>query len=213
MAAGQSVADRLTEAALALAGERGWQALSLVDVAKRAELPLLDCYRTMPSKAALLRRLIVAADEAVLQGGVADPEEPPRDRLFDVLMRRFDALQTRRAGTVAILRELPLDPASLVGLLPRLARSFVWMLETAGVSTTGLPGALRVKALGIVYLYALRIWIEDDTPDMARTMAALDKALRCAERLVNRVPAGLHLGASANSTSPIEAEPPSPGLA
>ena len=124
-------------------------------------------------------------------------------------MRRFDALQTRRAGTMAILRELPLDPASLVGLLPRLARSFVWMLETAGVSTTGLPGALRVKALGIVYLYALRIWIDDDTPDMARTMAALDKALRCADGWLTGFPLGF-TSAQAPIYLRIEAEPPSP---
>ena len=188
------VADRLMEAALALVAERGWQALSLVEVAKRAELPLLDCYRIMPNKAALLRRLIVAADEAVLQEGVADPEEKPRDRLFDVLMRRFDALQTRRVGTVAILRGLPLDPTSIVGLLPRLVRSFVWMLETAGVTTNGLSGALHIKVLGIVYLYVLRVWVEDDTPDIARTMAALDKALRCVERLIDRFPSGLHFG-------------------
>ena len=72
MAAGQSVADRLIEAALALAGERGWQALSLVDVAKRAELPLLDCYRALPDKATLLCRLSSPTDEAVLREGVAD---------------------------------------------------------------------------------------------------------------------------------------------
>lgn len=186
----ESVTDRLTEAALTLADERGWQALAMVDVAKRADVPLLDCYRIFPDKAALLCRLLAATDEAVLRDGAADPEEAPRDRLFDVVMRRFDALQARRPGTVAILRDLPFDPASVARLLPRLARSLVWMLESAGVSTIGLPGALRVKGLGVVYLYALRAWIDDDTPDMARTMAALDRALRNAERLARRLPSG-----------------------
>lgn len=184
----ESVIDRLIDAALTLAGERGWQALAMVDVAKRADVPLLDCYRVIPDKGALLCRLLAATDEAVLRDGVADPEEAPRDRLFDVMMRRFDALQTRRTGTVAILRDLLFDPASVARLLPRLARSLVWMLESAGVSTIGLPGALRIKGLGVVYLYALRAWIDDDTPDMARTMAALDRALRNAERLARRLP-------------------------
>ena len=79
MAAAECVADRLTQAALALAGERGWQALSLVDVAKRAELPLLDCYRAIPDKTTLLYRLLAATDEAVLRNGAADPEETPRE--------------------------------------------------------------------------------------------------------------------------------------
>jgi hypothetical protein len=145
-----------------------------------------------------------------LREGAADPEEAPRDRLFDVLMRRFDALQARRAGTVAILRALPFDPASVARLLPRLARSLVWMLESAGVSTIGLPGALRVKALGVVYLYALRAWVDDDTPDMARTMAALDRALRNAERLARRLPSGSQraTGSDSRNTADIESPPP-----
>ncbi|HYN38883.1 MAG TPA: TetR family transcriptional regulator [Rhodospirillales bacterium] len=201
MEAADAAAGRLTEAALALAGERGWQAVSLVDVARRAELPLVACYRAIPDKTTLLCRLLADNDEAVLQGGPADPDETPRDRLFDVLMRRFDALQARRAGMVAILRELPFDPANVAALLPRLARSLVWMLQTAGIETAGLPGALRIKAVGVVYLYALRAWIDDDTPDMARTMAALDKALRRAEQLANRLPAGLGVGWHSNSTA------------
>jgi hypothetical protein len=97
-------------------------------------------------------------------------------------------LQQRRAGTVAILRELAFDPLTAAGLLPRLARSLVWMAEAAGLPMTGLPGVLRVKMLGVVYLYTLRAWINDETPDMAQTMAALDKALRRADRLLCALP-------------------------
>ena len=190
MIAADVAAERLTAAALSLASERGWQAVSLADVAKRAEMSLSDCYRLIPDKTTLLYHLLAATDEYMLREGAADPQDNTRDRLFDVLMRRFDALQTRRLGMVAVLRELPFDPASAARLLPRLRRSLVWMLETAGVSATGLPGALRIKALGAVYLYALRAWIDDETPDMARTMAALDKALRRVEWLAGMLPGG-----------------------
>ena len=46
------------------------------------------------------------------------------------------------------------------------------------LSAGGLRGALRIKALGLVYLATLRVWLRDDSPDMAPTMAALDRHLR-----------------------------------
>ena len=57
------------------------------------------------------------------------------------------------------------------------------MLEAAGVSVSGVFGAARVKGLVVVYANAFRVWLNDSTEDMAKTMAALDKGLRLAERM------------------------------
>ena len=188
MAAADDVTARMIDSALALASEGRWRDVSLVDVARRAEVSLLDAYRTMPDKASLLASLIAATDRQVLAAGPADALDPPRDRLFDVLMRRFDALQERRAGITAILRELPYDPVAAISVLPRFATAIAWMLETAGLSSVGLAGNLRVKALAVIYLRTLQVWLDDDSADMARTMAALDKTLRRAERIVRNIP-------------------------
>ena len=83
------------------------------------------------------------------------------------------------------------------------------MLEAAGISSVGLAGSLRIKGLALVYLNALRVWLEDDSPDMARTMAAVDKGLRRAEQLARSLPyAGRR---RASSKSPASAEPPAEG--
>jgi AcrR family transcriptional regulator len=183
MAPGNDASDRMMQAALALASERGWRNVSLADMAARAELPLLEVYQEFPTKTAVLLRLVGSTDRAALSQGPAAATDTPRDRLFDVVMRRFDALQARREGTVAILRDLPSDPAALLCLSARLARSMAWMLEAAGISSSRCVGSVRVKGLALVYLNALRVWMKDDSPDMARTMAALDKGLRRAERI------------------------------
>jgi AcrR family transcriptional regulator len=212
MTAGNDIIDRMTQAALALASERGWRRVSLGEMAARAEVPLLDAYQAVPSKTALLSRLIGSADRAVLSGGAATMTDTARDRLFDVLMRRFDSLQSRRAGIVAILCDLLYDPTSLLCLLPRFARSMAWMLETAGISSAGLTGSLRLKGLALVYLNALRVWLEDDSPDMARTMAAVDKGLRRAEQLARGLPGASRRSASGapspSTEPPAESTPP-----
>ena len=63
-----------------------------------------------------------------------------------------------------------------------------WMLETAEISTSGPNGCLTVKGLVALWFATLRIWEGDESEDMARTMAALDKNLRRAERLSSMLP-------------------------
>src|SRR5215217_6454640 len=101
-------ADRLIDAALQLIALHGWRRLSMVAIASEAGLPLLSLYRAFPSKAAILCAFSRRIDEAVLAAPVeAEAGERPRDRVFDLLMRRFDALQPYRGALEVLDRELP----------------------------------------------------------------------------------------------------------
>jgi ubiquinone biosynthesis protein COQ9 len=172
-------ADRLVDAALRLAGRQGWRRTGLGAIAAEAGLPLDEAHAACPSKLALLARFHRRIDRAALAGTSA-ADEPPRDRLFDALMRRFDALAPHREALRAILRDSMADPAALLGL-PALLRSMGWMLERAGVSAAGWRGRCRAKLLTGLYLSVLRVFLDDDSADLARTMAALDRRLRAME--------------------------------
>ena len=50
-----------------------------------------------------------------------------------------------------------------------------------------MRGELRKLALAKVYGDVLRIWLDDDDPGMARTMAQLDRKLRDAETIARRI--------------------------
>ena len=111
-----------------------------------------------------------------------DETSDPRDRLFDLLMERIDILNEDRAGIRAILDTCRFDPKQAVIGLPHLGRSMSWMLEAAGIGTGGIKGAVKVAALSGLYLRILWVWQSDDSPDMGKTMAALDQNLDRAER-------------------------------
>ncbi len=193
--------------ALKRAAAGGWQSASLAALAADADVSLVDAYTVFPTRLALLAGLLARTDRQVLEAGPADPEDNPRDRLFDILMRRFDALAAERDGVVAIVRALPGDPLTAVQLALGFAASIAWMLEAAGLSTTGVVGSLRVKGLAVVYLATLRTWLDDDSLDMAKTMAALDRNLQRAESLARRLPGPLR------PVKDPEAEPPFPPAA
>lgn len=210
MGADIDLETRLVTAALELADEDGWNRFSLADVAKRAGTSLTETYAMFPTKAHVLCRIFAHHDRAVLAGGVAD-DASPRDRLFDVMMRRFDALQAHREGVVRILREAPLDPISAIVALPAFGKAMAWMLEAAGISANGPAGTLRVKGLSLVYANVLRTWLTDDSADLARTMAALDRDLRRAETVAQRLApilGGDHSRASAHPDTADTMPPP-----
>jgi AcrR family transcriptional regulator len=204
------VADRLTEAALAVAAEHGWCRLTMAEVARHAGVALTDAYDTFPDRTALLAGILAATDRAVLAAGDAEGGESPSDRLFEVMMRRFDVLQTRREGYRAILRDLPADPCAAIALMPRFARSLAWMLEAAGLSSAGLAGNLRTKALAVIYFDALRVWLTDDSADMAKTMAVLDKNLSRARQLAGCCPLLSGRASSSKPPEPPQTAPDSP---
>ncbi len=187
----------IVDAALTLAAERSWHELALADIAAAAGIGLIDLYRAFRSKPAILEALSRRIDAAT----IALPAEPGAsvpERLFEVLMHRFDLLTPYKPGLKGLARDARRGRFDGLALACHLPRSLAWMLEASGVSAGGLKGRVRVKLLGLAYLSTLRIWLRDDSPDLAKTMAALDKALK-------RIEPFLRLGGASTTTSGDEA--------
>ena len=177
--------DALIDAALTLAATKDWAQLSLPAIADEAGVPLAEALGHFASKGAVLAGAFRRIDQAVLDGmpKQLDPEDTIRDRLFELLMGRIDQLAPHKAAVRNLLCGLRERPIAAFCHLPRLQCSMRLMLEAAGTDTSGLSGILKTKGLIAVYLNALRVWLDDDSADMAPTMAALDRGLMQAEKL------------------------------
>ena len=186
-----------------VAAKAGWRGATVAAAAREAGVSLADARGRFPTRGAVLRRFGEMADGAALDG--AATEGVVRDRLFDLLMRRFDTLQAHRDGVLVLLRALPNDPPTAVALTCATRNSMRWMLQAAGVPATGLRGELQVQGLMAVWLWSVRAWERDDSTDLSGTMAALDVALLRAEqasawlkvRSESPVPPAGEVGASA----------------
>ncbi len=103
-----------------------------------------------------------------------------RERLFDGLMRGFDALQAHRAAVLTLWDSR--DPGLAALLLGRARAGFRRLAGAAGISVDGLRGEARLAALAAIVAKAFAAWRTDDSADMAATMAELDRLLERAER-------------------------------
>lgn len=174
---------RVLAAALECAAARSWAEVSLLDVAEHAKVPLGEMRALFPSRSAILAELVRHLDAQVLSRAERAQGQEKRDLLFDVLMTRFDVLAPYKAAVKSIAASGTTDLA----LLGPLLSSQHWMLEAAGIDTSGPGGALRVAGLAAVYASVFRTWLEDDDPGHARTMAALDRRLRRGERALRQL--------------------------
>ena len=181
--------DALVTATLDEAAAMGWREVTIAGVASRAQIPLGAVLEKAPTKAHLALGVVKAIDRATM-AGVTEPDPPvsAKDRLFDVIMRRFDAMNKHREGTRAMVRGVARDPGAAVMLGCRVQNSAAMMLGAAGIGTDGICGQMRIQGLKAIMLSAVRAWMKDDTADLAETMAAVDRALNQAERLLKFMP-------------------------
>ncbi|AOX17808.1 TetR family transcriptional regulator [Kozakia baliensis] len=171
----------LLHAVMRRAAESGWRRVSLVDAARTAELPVDEVRARFPFKHMVLIRLGRIADESALRDdGSAGTL---RERLFDLLMRRFDVFQQYREGIKSVLHALPYDPPLALLLGAATSDTMDWISRVAGVDIDGLAGKLRLQGVIGIWAYALKAWEKDESRDLSSTMAALDQALDRAERL------------------------------
>ena len=63
------------------------------------------------------------------------------------------------------------------------------MLTAAGLSAEGVKGAVRRAGLLSIYRSVFLVWLEDDDPGLAKTMAVLDRKLRNGETWMKRADA------------------------
>jgi len=184
-------ATRALDAALKIAANTGWRDMALGDVARATGITLGQLHEAYGSKNAMLDALSARIDAVVLADSNADlADEPAKDRLFDVLMRRLEAQAPHRAALRSIARAASGDPLAGIAGLCRLQRSMRWMLEAADIDSSGPGGRLRCRALALLYLDVMRVWFADDSEDLGRTMVALDRRLAQADRAARRL-AGL----------------------
>lgn len=179
--------EKIIDALMGLAAERGWDEISLADVADRAGVTLAQFRDFFPSKGAVLGGFSRRIDKIVLAGGEKLAGESAKDRLFDVLMRRFDAMAPYKEALKNINDWAMHDPLALPALNQLALNSLRFMLEAAGLNSEGPLGTLKLQGLALSWTRVFHIWLADDSEDGAKTMAALDKELARGEDLVERV--------------------------
>jgi AcrR family transcriptional regulator len=180
---GTSDRDKAVDALMALLSEHPFEQIGLAEVAGRAGIKLSALRAEFGSTLAIYAAHIKDIDNIVLDGGDADmAEEPARERLFDVEMRRIEALAPYKEAVRSMMRSARRNPGLALALNAMAVRSQAWMLEAAGIGASGARGALRAQGAALMFARVVSVWLDDEEEGLDATMAALDRGLSSAGR-------------------------------
>jgi AcrR family transcriptional regulator len=186
---------KIIKAALALAEERGWNAIGLPDIAGRAGMSMADLRKEFGAKTQILDAFRREIDLATLaQTATTTEGDGPRDRIFDVMMTRFEVMLPYRPAIRRIAEDLRSRPAELAALIRPALNTQYWMLQAAGIPAEGASNVPRILSLMATHTQVFQVWLDDDDPAMAQTMAALDRRLRRAEQIGERLTSVCDIG-------------------
>jgi hypothetical protein len=177
---------KLASAALDLAADQPWQDIVLGDLCAASDASLSQCAHANVTKADVAAWCDGMLDQAMLDAiTTIDRTQGVRDRLFDALMSRFDAMEENRAAWVSLILGEQQDGINSLARRARRLRTSAWALEASGVTASNLKGAGRAIGLARLLRLTETVWVTDDS-DLAKTMARLDQELRKGEEWVMR---------------------------
>jgi AcrR family transcriptional regulator len=175
--------EKIIAAFLDLLADKRFEQIGLAEIAEAAGVSLAQFRGEFASPLAILAAHVKDTDRAVLAADFSDmAEEPPRERIFDVLMRRLEILSPHREAVRSLLRSASRNPPLAMAFNRLAVQSQQWMLTAAGIGAAGPRGMVRAQGLALLFGSVLRTWVSDDDPGLARTMAALDRALGRGQR-------------------------------
>lgn len=182
------ISDTIVDATLTLLADRPYQDVTLLAIAQEAGVSLAELNRHFATRGAILAAFARRIDQEVLAAETSDmADETPRDRLFDILMSRLDALRPHREALRSLMRSARRDPQLALELNRLSMRSQAWMLAAAGLTATGLRGRIAVQSLVAAFAKVLSVFLKEEDVGMPRTMAALDQELKTLETRHSRL--------------------------
>ena len=164
---------------LDILSKKSWNTFSLEQVIKNVKVK--KTY--VKTKFDLLKPISKYVDYLLINKMKSLENSSPKDMLFEVLMARFDILETNRKAFLEIYKILKKNPQQFIKSLPTFLESMIITAELSKYNVNGLKGTIRLKGLMLIYFITFFQWMDDIESSLEKTMTALDKNLDQAEKL------------------------------
>ncbi|MEM9634114.1 MAG: TetR/AcrR family transcriptional regulator [Pseudomonadota bacterium] len=180
--------QKILQTFLDLLSEHPYEDVSLPLIAEKAKVKLSDMRGAYGSKLELVAAFAEKIDTEVLDERDEElGDQPARDRLFDILMTRIDALAEHKDAVRALHQAARRDPALAIDFNRVEVRSQKWMLIAAGIDVSGLRAGIIAQGLSIAFARVVDVWLDEEDEGMPRTMARLDKELDKGTSFMKRI--------------------------
>ena len=169
--------------------KKGWSYFSLKNLAKENKSDLESIKFFFKNKSQFLESFSEMIDNKVLANIDKDEfnKNSIKDNLFELIMLRFENLNHYKTGLKILLSDLKKSPVELKKIMKKVLDSMDLFLEIANVKNNYLMDFIKVNIIFIIYSYVFNVWLDDQSSEMSKTMAELDKWLSKAEFYIKKI--------------------------
>ena len=167
----------------------GWRSFSLTKLSKKENIPLTDLKNIFNSKDSILDEFSKMIDEEVEKKISFEDfnESSTKDNLFELIMLRFELLGSYKDSLKSILSTSKNNPIILKKISKNVLNSLDFYLEVTNSYTESPKDFFKKNLIFFVYAYVFKIWLDDNSKDLSKTMAELDKLLSLSEKILKKV--------------------------
>ena len=175
--------------AFSLIEKEGWKEFSLNKLAHVTKKKIDEIKKLFPIESKILEDFTEMIDEQVIKD--IDHEElaqnSVKDNLFELIMTRFEKLNPYKGAMKIIFKELQRQPIILKKLTKKICDSMDLFLELSNAKNNYFLDIVKLNVILIIYGYTFKVWLNDDSKDMGKTMVETDKWLSKAENFSEKI--------------------------
>ena len=175
----------IRKAAFELAQQEGWRWLTSSKVSDQTGIKEGKIKNIYPTKYELIFHLIDDMNKFAINSKNFSIDDSLHDKLFDLLMARFDFLYPYKSTIQLIVSDSSNNPQFYAKLLIKLKESMTLTLRVIGVQVSGWQGRLKIRGISLVYINSFRVWLNDESLDSGQTMATLNSGLEKANSIAS----------------------------
>ena len=172
-----------------LINEIGWEKFSLEKLSTKEKIPINDLKVFFKCKNSIVDKFSRMIDKNIESKLRIDDfkDSSKKDILFELIMMRFDEMEGFKGSLVKILDVSKNKPLLISIITKNVMNTMDFFLELSNSYNNYAFDFLKKNFLFIIYSITFKTWLSDDTEDLSKTMAELDKLLSTAENFQQKV--------------------------
>ena len=172
-----------------LINDIGWEEFSLEKLSTKEKIPINDLKVFFKCKNSIVDKFSRMIDKNIESKLRIDDfkDSSKKDILFELIMMRFDEMEDFKGSLVKILDVSKNKPLLISIITKNVMNTMDFFLELSNSYNNYAFDILKKNFLFIIYSISFKTWLSDDTEDLSKTMAELDKLLSTAENFQQKV--------------------------
>ena len=183
----KTVRAKIAQQTLKLLQKYEWKSISIDMICKKLKLSKKTISRNIKIKNDLLKNINQYFDDLISVKIKSIEKSTSRDMIFEILMLRFDLLNSYRSSILKIFSFFKCNPNNFIMLIPFFIESIELMAKSSNIETKGIIGTIKLKGLLVIYFATFLTWVKDNSSSLDKTMTVLDSYLEKSEYVLKLI--------------------------